>query len=39
MKFDQDGRRINVVPLEEGIREELAREQAAKAKKAAVASA
>ena len=38
VKFDQDGRRINVVPLEEGLREEMAREEAAKSRKAATAS-
>ena len=39
VKFDQDGRRINVVPLEQGIREEMAREQAALSKRAAAVTA
>ena len=36
VKFDQDGRRINVVTLEEGIREEMAREAAAKERREAM---
>ena len=38
VKFDRDGRRINVVPLEEGIREEMARNEAAKTKREAALS-
>ena len=36
VKFDQDGRRINVVTLEEGVRDEMAREAAAKERREAM---